>query len=92
MLVLLWLLSNLPINTLACSAAALLSIPRPPGVGMLAPRTPDAQLYVVRHKRKRLAITPVEVGGLQKDTEMALPTACSASHCQLLGKDAVDGY
>jgi len=28
---------------------------------MLGPRLPDPQLYVVRNKRKRLALTPVEV-------------------------------
>jgi hypothetical protein len=43
------------------SAAALLSIRKFPSSGMLGPRLPDPQLYVVRNKRKRLAITPVEV-------------------------------
>jgi hypothetical protein len=43
-------------------AAALLSLRKLPALGMLCPRPADPQLYVVRHKRKRLAISPVEVG------------------------------
>lgn len=43
------------------SAVALLSVNKLPAVGMLAPRLPDSTLYVVRNKRRRLAITPVDV-------------------------------
>lgn len=43
------------------SASALLSVRKACGIGMLGPRCADAGVYVVRHKRRRLALSPVEV-------------------------------
>ncbi len=43
------------------AAAALLHLHKLPSVGMLGPRLPDAQLYVVRHLRRKISIAPVEV-------------------------------
>ncbi|KAG2498263.1 hypothetical protein HYH03_004012 [Edaphochlamys debaryana] len=43
------------------TASALLSVRRLCGSGMLGPRQPDGQLWVVRNKRKRLGLSPVEV-------------------------------
>eukprot|EP00798_Chlamydomonas_sp_ICE-L_P007826 gene7826-1025_t len=45
----------------AQSAVALLSVRKLPSAGMAAPRLADTTVYVLRNKRKRLAITPVEV-------------------------------
>ncbi|GLI69199.1 hypothetical protein VaNZ11_013771 [Volvox africanus] len=43
------------------SAVALLSLRKVSSAGMVGPRLPDGQLYVVRNKRRRLALSPVEV-------------------------------
>ncbi|GIL42558.1 hypothetical protein Vafri_522 [Volvox africanus] len=43
------------------SAVALLSVRKVSSAGMVGPRLPDGQLYVVRNKRRRLALSPVEV-------------------------------
>lgn len=41
-------------------ASALLSVVCRPSLGMLSPPAPDTQLYVIRNKRRKLTITPVE--------------------------------
>ncbi|GLC38028.1 hypothetical protein PLESTF_001436100 [Pleodorina starrii] len=43
------------------SAVALLSVRKLSSAGTVGPRLPDGQLYVVRHKRRRLGLSPVEV-------------------------------
>ncbi|EFJ41703.1 hypothetical protein VOLCADRAFT_98299 [Volvox carteri f. nagariensis] len=43
------------------TAVALLSVRKLSSAGMVGPRLPDGQLYVVRHKRRRLGLSPVEV-------------------------------
>jgi hypothetical protein len=43
------------------SAAALLQLQKLPSVGMLGPRLPDSQLYVIRHLRRKISIKAVEV-------------------------------
>ncbi len=43
------------------SAAALLQLRKLPSLGMLGPRLPDSQLYVIRHLRRKISITAVEI-------------------------------
>jgi len=62
------------------SAAALLSVRKLPSAGMLGPRLSDPQLYVLRNKRKRLALTPVEVDPQAEEREQqAMVSANGAS-------------
>ena len=44
-----------------CSACALLGVLKLPSAGTLAPRLPDTTVHVIRNKRKKLAITAVDV-------------------------------
>ena len=44
-----------------CSACALLSVRKLPSPGMVGPRLVDGVLHVVRHKRRRLTVRPVDV-------------------------------
>lgn len=43
------------------SVAGLLHIKKLPSLGALVPPTPEVALYLIRNKRRRLSITPVEI-------------------------------
>ncbi|GAX75423.1 hypothetical protein CEUSTIGMA_g2867.t1 [Chlamydomonas eustigma] len=45
----------------ASSSSALFSLTKLPSAGMIAPRLPDASLYVIRNKRRRIAISMVDI-------------------------------
>lgn len=45
----------------AASVAGLLHLRKLPSLGTAAPPAPEAALHLVRHKRRRLAITAVEI-------------------------------
>lgn len=45
----------------AASVAGLLHLRKLPGLGTLAPPAPEVALHLVRHRRRRLAISPVEI-------------------------------
>jgi len=57
-----------PCDTLACrlapdsaSVAGLLHVRKLPSLGALAAPAPQAELHLVRYKRKRMVISPVEM-------------------------------
>jgi hypothetical protein len=45
----------------AASVAGLLHLRKLPSIGTAAPPAPEVALHLVRHKRRRLGITPVEI-------------------------------
>lgn len=45
----------------AASVAGLLHLRKLPAMGTVAPPAPEIALHLIRHKRRRLAITPVEI-------------------------------
>lgn len=45
----------------ASSASALLSITKLPSGGLSVPRMPDPNLYVIRNKRRKMAITTIDI-------------------------------
>lgn len=55
-----------------CSCVALLHVRKLPGLNAFARPTPNVPLYLVRHKRRKLAIEAVEV---DPDAEAALAAA-----------------
>ena len=58
----------------AASVAGLLHLRKLPALGAPAPPRPEAPLHLLRHKRRRLAITPVEIdpgGGGDRWEEVA---------------------
>ncbi|GFH24952.1 uncharacterized protein HaLaN_22834 [Haematococcus lacustris] len=65
----------------AASAAALLSVRKLPLAGLVAPRCVKQELYVIRNKRKRLAVTPVEV---DPDAEARQQEGLAEATAQLL--------
>ncbi|KAL4434654.1 hypothetical protein ABPG77_002777 [Micractinium sp. CCAP 211/92] len=58
----------------AASVAGLLHLRKLPALGTAAPPAPEVALHLIRHKRRRLAITPVEI---DPDAEMADSEAAS---------------
>lgn len=72
-------------TTHTCSSAALLRLRKLPSAGMLGPRLPDTQLYVVRYKRKRLAITPVEIDPDAEERQKAAVAAAVKGESQVVG-------
>lgn len=60
----------------SASVAGLLHVRKIPSLGALAAPAPHSELHLVRHKRKRLVITPVEI---DPDAEAAAAAAEGAA-------------
>lgn len=60
----------------AASVAGLLHVRRLPCLGTLVPPAPEAPLHLLRHRRRRLSITPVEI---DPDAEAAAAEAASSA-------------
>lgn len=72
----------------APSACALLCVAKLPAAGMLTPRLPDPNLYVVRNKRRRLAITVVDVDPDAEARQQEQQQAAAASAGPAAAPDA----
>ncbi len=58
----------------SASVAGLLHLRKLPSLGTIAPPAPEVALHLIRHRRRRLAISPVEI-----DPEAELAEAEAAS-------------